>query len=133
MSIWDSLKKIGDGMDVNIGVRTFIGKRAGRGIGEFLDGVGKEAILLCMENGEWLTDLLPPEMKASLIQQVMQYHDAFDAFPDEEVYSWVPEDKRIFFEGIEGGREYLLGQIAEIRRILESHKPVQSKVHRISA
>lgn len=84
-----------------------------------------------------MTDLLPPEKKAGLIKLAAQYRKEIDAFPDEEVYSWIPQDKRVYYESIEGGKEYLLGQIAEIRRLIKAapaHPPLpnQVKAHRIS-
>jgi hypothetical protein len=136
MELWEKLKQIGANVNVDAGLHVFVGRKAGRYIGEFLDGVGKDNILVCMQNGKWLTDYLSPEKKSELIQQAVQFRSALDAFPDEEVYSWIPQDKCIFFEGIEGGPEYLMGQIAEIRRILKSAQlqpelPNQVKAHRI--
>ncbi len=98
----------------------FIGRKAERQIGAFLDKFGDQNLKECIEKNIWLTDCLPDEYKAALKKMCLPYRDMLPAFSNEEVYGWIPERQRVFIEALPGGRKWAFGQLGVIRAYLMS-------------
>ncbi|MFA5377973.1 MAG: hypothetical protein WC455_19640 [Dehalococcoidia bacterium] len=99
---------------------TLIARKAERKIGEFLDSFGAETLKGCIEKKIWMTDCLPIDYQAGLKQMCAPYIDMLPAFPNEEVYTWIPLKHRAFMEALPGGKQWALGQLQVIREYLSS-------------
>ncbi len=97
---------------------TFVGRKATRWLQGNFDGLGRDRIIYIVQNNLVLIDLLPAEMKGHYTKLGRQYRELFPKFTDEEVYSWVPNYWREVIEGIDGGQEWGLRQVAIIRKII---------------
>ena len=100
--------------------KVFVGRRAGRYIGAFMDAFGQENFIQAVKNGKYITDFMETEHKIHLKNMALNYRHVFAAFTDDDVYNWIPENYRELLQSMPGGIEYGIGQVQEIRRFLES-------------
>lgn len=112
--------RIVQSFDTGAAVHVFVGRKASRYIGEFLGKFGPDYINACIVQGIMITDCLPQEYREGLKQKCHPYRDVLVGFPDEEVYSWIPEQHRSFIESKEKGKEWAMVQVQQIRTYLMS-------------
>jgi hypothetical protein len=96
----------------------YIGSKAKRIIGEFLGKIPSQTILTCIKNGKFLTDYIPIEKRQEFKSKVSPYRDVVRGFSAEEVYLWIPQNYRVYFEGVSGGKRWALAELQHIKDFL---------------
>ena len=98
--------------------RMFIAKMAGRGIGDFLDEFGCDKIPGCIQQGIFISDLLPADYKNRLKMQAIPYLDLVNIFCNDDAYNWLPRKHKTIIESCPGGKDWAIAQIQTIREFL---------------
>jgi hypothetical protein len=101
-------------------LKAFVGKRSERMLGDFLDKVGVENICKCIESGVMVTDKIPDRDKMIWRAQLEQFKGLFYIFEDHDLYNWIPQRYREYFEKKYGTvyTEYMKKQCKAIRDFL---------------
>ena len=94
---------------------TLVSRRAGRWLQEFLDGLGEERVIFVVQKDLAILDLIPSDLKIHYKRQAEEYRELLPSFENEEVYGWVPDYWQEIIESQDGGKEWGLRQVANIR------------------
>ncbi|KKN52928.1 hypothetical protein LCGC14_0607290 [marine sediment metagenome] len=95
---------------------TFVGRRATRWLKTQFDGLGEERVIFIVQNNRMILDLLPSKLKVHYRKLGEQYREMFSSFNDEEVYNWIPDEWREVIESVDGGKEWGLRQVVNLRK-----------------
>lgn len=98
----------------------FLGVKAGRIIGDFLKPWPESKLLYCINNHKFITDYIPASFRLDLKAKFNPHRDMLDGFTNEEVYRWIPQNYRQYFERTPGGKDWVLAELQHIREFLTS-------------
>ena len=101
-------------------VREFVGRRAGRWLKQFFDGIGNENLAFLISQNKNLVDYIPSDKKYAYKSFIQPYRDYAKFFTDDGIYSWVPEDLKGIIEAQPNGRQWIYNQLTSIRKFLFS-------------
>jgi len=96
----------------------FVSRRVGRQLGEFLDDLGMDTLTYLVENNRDLSDFIPWEKQQQILKGMSSFGEIARMFSNGEIYTWMPERYRRFFEQKPDGQKWALKQIGFIRQAL---------------
>lgn len=100
--------------------KSFVGRKAGRFIDSFLNGLERQKMLFLINNDKSILDLVALDIRYKYKAQAAPYKDIIQKFTIDDVYNWIPQSHRAFIEATPNGKNWALAQIKSIHEFLLS-------------
>jgi hypothetical protein len=95
---------------------TWVGLRAKRWLRKVMGLLGgRDNIVFLIRTNQNILDKFPPDAVAYYRQQLRFPQGYVDAFTDDEVYEWLPEEYRAIIEAEPHGKTWAYNQLKHIR------------------
>jgi hypothetical protein len=95
-----------------------VGKKTGRFIGAFLNGIGADNLKKFVSEGIDLTDVFDEEAKANFKMMAMPYAKIISTLAPEVAYQWLPPEYLGFFKSLPNGKAWAIKQLGIIKDFL---------------
>lgn len=101
-------------------VRTWVSRRASRWLGEVLDGIGPDNVRYCIRNDKDILSYIPADIKKEWAMNIQPYKHYESFFDDETLYSWIPENWKVFIESEPAGKAWAQKLVLSVRHVFFS-------------
>lgn len=98
--------------------RRFIGNKASRSLHQFLDKIPVDNLIYVVENKRDLASFFTQEQLHQFRANTKVPQEFLEAFDDNEVYTWIPQEYLSLFKSIPGGEDWARSQIGFLRQLL---------------
>ena len=96
----------------------YIGNKATRSLRQFLDKVPVDNLIFVAENKRDLASFFTQEQLHQFRTKNKVPQEFLEAFDDDEVYTWIPQEYLSLFKSIPGGEDWARSQIKFLRQLL---------------